>query len=257
MIKKYVFYILIFIFCLGFSVQSANAQFRIVEVDPATERVKIKNFGSTTADISSYRLCARFSYNALSNMTVLSGSLTSLAPNAEVEVTVVFSNSNVLTDASSDLAIYLPTGSFGSAANMIDFVQWGAGGIGREGLAVTNGFWTAGTFINVAPPYEFTGSATNFGVTFWDTLLSVEGFEDLTKFEISPNPASLNLNITLPSNIENATLRVFDLLGKKVLEQELSNIQTVSVDVSKWNSGIYIVRVSSDDLTQTKRFVKQ
>ena len=255
--KNYLLHFVVILFCFGISLQTANAQFRIVEVDPTTERVKIKNFGSTTEDISAYRLCARFSYNALSNMTVVNGSLTSLAPNADVEVTVVFSNNNVLQDASSDLAIYLPTGGFGTAANMIDFVQWGAGGIGRESLANTNGLWTSGTFIDVASPYEFTGSESNFGVTFWDTLLSVDDFQDLSRFEISPNPATQNLNVTIPNTIENATLTVFDLLGKRVLERELSNLQMVSVDVSKWNSGVYIVKVSSDDLTQTKRFIKQ
>ncbi|MCD2259943.1 T9SS type A sorting domain-containing protein [Psychroserpens luteolus] len=255
--KKYTFYLLILLFCFGFSIQNANAQFRIVEVDPATERVKIKNFGATTEDISAYRLCARFSYNALSSMTLLSGDLVNFAPNAEVEVTVSFSNGNVLTDASSDLGLYLPTGGFGVAANMIDFTQWGAGGIGREAQAVANGFWTAGTFINVAAPYEFTGGSADAGVTFWDTLLGVDDFDEINKFTISPNPASLNLNIEIPGSVENATLRVFDLLGKKVIEKEISGIQNLSIDVSKWNTGVYIVRVTSDDVTQTKRFIKQ
>ncbi|MCK8479439.1 T9SS type A sorting domain-containing protein [Psychroserpens algicola] len=255
--KKYVYYVLIVIISFGFSIQKANAQFRIVEVDPSTERVKIKNFGSTTENISAYRLCARFSYDALSNMTLISGNLVSFAPNAEVELTVSFSNGSVLTDASSDLGLYLPTGSFGVAANMIDFTQWGAGGIGRESQAVSNGFWTAGTFINVAPPYEFTGGNTDFGVNFWDTLLSVDDIGDTNKFSISPNPASSHLNVNIPSNVENATLKVFDLLGKKIIEKELSNIQAVSIDVSKWNTGVYVIRVSSDDITQTKRFIKQ
>ena len=109
----------------------------------------------------------------------------------------------------------------------------------------------------MAPPYEFNGGATDFGVNFWSTLLSVENFEDISKFSISPNPASLNLNIEIPGNVENATLKVFDLLGKKVLEREISGMQTMSVDVSNWNSGVYIVRVTSDDVTQTKRFIKQ
>ncbi|OUS01914.1 hypothetical protein A9Q86_04490 [Flavobacteriales bacterium 33_180_T64] len=247
---------LILMFCFGFSIQNINAQFRIIEVNPTTEQVKIKNFGSTTVDISAYRLCARFSYNALSNMTLLSGNL-NLAPNAEVEVTVLFSNASVLTDASSDLGLYLPAGSFGDAANMVDFIQWGAGGIGRESQAVTNGFWTAGTFINIASPYEFTGSATDYGVGFWDTLLDVEDFDGITKFAITPNPASLNLNVTIPSHIENATIKVFDLLGKKVIERDISNLQTISINVSKWNTGIYIVKISSDDIIQTKRFIKQ
>lgn len=254
--KKYTFYSLIIIFCLGFSIQKTNAQFRIVEVNPGTETVKIKNFGATTEDISAYRLCALFKYGSLGSMTVQSGSL-NLAPDAEVEVSVVLTGGSVLNDSSSDLGLYLPSGNFGTAANMLDFMQWGSGGNGREGVAVTKGIWTAGTFVNVAAPYEFTGSMSDTGVTFWDTLLSVENPNDINKFTISPNPASLYLNVEIPNSIENATLRVYDLLGKKILDVEMSGIQTTAINVSKWNTGVYIVRVSSDDITQTKRFIKQ
>ncbi|MEH6535698.1 MAG: T9SS type A sorting domain-containing protein [Psychroserpens sp.] len=254
--KKYIFYSLVIIFCFGFSIQKANAQFRIVEVNPATETVKIKNFGSTTQDISAYRLCALFKYGALGSMTVQSGSL-NLAGNAEVEVTVLLTSGSVLNNTASDLGLYLPSGNFGLPENMEDFVQWGSGGNGREGVAVTKGIWTAGTFINVAAPYAFTGGTSDIGVPFWDTLLNIENPDEINKFSISPNPASLDLNVELPNSIENATLRVYDLLGKKVLETEMSGLQSVSIDVSKWNSGVYIVRVSSDDVTQTKRFIKQ
>ncbi|MEM5564427.1 T9SS type A sorting domain-containing protein [Psychroserpens sp. AS72] len=253
--KKYTFYSLLLIFCFGFSIQNANAQLRITEVDPSTERIKIKNFGATTINITSYRLCSKFKYGTLSDMALIDGFL-NLMPNATVEVTVALSGGNAIDDA-ADLGLYLPTGNFGTPASMIDFTQWGSGGNGRESVAVTNNFWTAGTFINVAAPYEFIGGANDRGVAFWDTLLNTENFEEITKFNISPNPASLNLNVSIPSSIENATLRVFDLLGKKVIEEEVGSLQTISVDVSKWNTGVYIVRVSSDDVTQTKRFIKQ
>ncbi|WP_299334419.1 T9SS type A sorting domain-containing protein [uncultured Psychroserpens sp.] len=256
MIKKYALYFLFLIVCFGLNIQDANAQLRIVEVDPAQETATIKNFGSTTIDISSYRLCALFKYGSLGSMTVQEGSL-NLAADAEVVVTVALSGGSVLNDSASDLGLYLPTGSFGLAANMIDFVQWGSSPNGRESVAVTKGIWTAGTFVNVSAPYEFTGGVSDSGVAFWDTLLNVGEVDDITKFEISPNPASLNLNITIPNSIENATLKVFDLLGKRVLERELSNVHSISIDVSKWNTGIYVVRVSSDDITQTKRFIKQ
>ncbi|MBR9915040.1 MAG: T9SS type A sorting domain-containing protein [Algicola sp.] len=253
--KNYLRISLLMLFIFGITTAFFNAQVRIVEVDPATERATIKNFGASMLDISTYRLCSKIKYGTLSNMTVVSGSL-QLMPNAEVSVTVALSGGNAL-DAQADLGLYLPTGSFGTAANMIDFTQWGSGGNGRENLAVQNGFWTAGTFINVSPPYEFTGTVTDYGVAFWDTLLGVEDINDNTKFSISPNPATLNLNISIPSNIEDATLRVFDLLGKKVLETTLSNLSSISIDVSDWNTGIYIVRVANNDISQTKRFIKQ
>lgn len=82
--------------------------------------------------------------------------------------------------------------------------------------------------------------------------------EDLAwnDFKIQPNPAKTKVTISLPNAEANAKLEVFDVLGKKVLVKNLNTINT-SIDVSKWNSGIYLMRITSNDATQTKRFVKQ
>ena len=75
-------------------------------------------------------------------------------------------------------------------------------------------------------------------------------------FTISPNPATTKLNINLKTIQPNTHLTIIDVLGKKVLSKELSELET-SIDVSRWNAGVYLVRISNDKETQTKRFVKQ
>ena len=86
-----------------------------------------------------------------------------------------------------------------------------------------------------------------------------EGIQE-KDFSISPNPATSKLNIKLNKSLmndQNLDLSVYDVLGKKVYHRtELSALET-SIDVSKWNRGIYLVRISSKDSTYTKRFVKQ
>jgi len=230
----------------------ASAQYRIVEVDPAADKITIKNFGSTTEDISAYRLCTLFDYEALSGLTVESGSL-NLAPNDEV----VLVASGYLNDTAADLGLYLPTGNFGTAANMLDFTQWGSGGNGRESVAVSKGIWTAGTFINVAPPYAFNGSATDFGVNFWETLLGVNDFETGSSFNLYPNPTRTVLNIELKNSATNVTYEVYDVLGKQILNQSLTSESLPQIDVSNLNSGLYLIRISLGDKTETKRFIKQ
>ena len=251
MIKNYalkLFTPLIFSMFLHFQI---TAQVRIVEVDPATETVKLHNFGANTVDVSSYRFCTLFNYQTLSNLTVQSGSL-SLAANADV---VIMAGADYLNDTAADLGLYLGSGSFASSTAMQDFTQWGSGGNGREGVAVTKGIWTAGTFINVASPYEYTGDGAQNGSQFWDTLLGVEEFSS-SQFKILQNPSSSRLTISLPRVSSVVTLDVFDVLGKNILSKEVSGVNP-SIDVSKWNSGVYLVRISSENVTQTKRFVKQ
>ena len=94
-----------------------------------------------------------------------------------------------------------------------------------------------------------------FGTITVNPVLNVDEF-GLVSFAISPNPAKDRLNIELPMSIDNARLRVFDILGKQILSKEISGIEA-SVNVSSWNNGMYIVRISSDGFSHTKRFVKQ
>lgn len=88
------------------------------------------------------------------------------------------------------------------------------------------------------------------------TTLSTRDFTVANEFEISPNPASSILNIKLPNAVENTKLTIYNVLGKRVYSQSL-NAMTSNIDVSNWNAGVYLVRVSNDNITLTKRFVKQ
>lgn len=230
----------------------AQAIFRMVEVDPLNDTVTIRNFGNATDDVGSHRLCSLITYRTLSTQTTIVEGSFNLAPGEEVTVSIA---NDWLDDSGADLGLYVPTGSFGSAANMIDFTQWGSGGNGREGLAVTNGFWTAGTFINVAPPYEFTGTVADFGVNFWQTTLSTEDLNSSPKFSVYPNPSNNILNI-VSGNQNGLSYQIFDILGKQVLTETLATVGQSAIDVSNWNNGLYIIRISIGDQTETKRFIK-
>lgn len=95
----------------------------------------------------------------------------------------------------------------------------------------------------------------NRGASLESLTLSTNSFQ--TKdFSIAPNPAKNRLNIILPTGLANAKVTVFDVLGKMVYSGDISNISS-SINVSNWNSGVYLVKVTSNDVTQTKRFIKQ
>ena len=74
------------------------------------------------------------------------------------------------------------------------------------------------------------------------------------EFKILKNPASSKMMLQLPKS--DLKMDVFDVLGKKIVSRQLNSL-TSSIDVSKWNNGVYLVRVTSDKGTHTKRFVKQ
>lgn len=89
------------------------------------------------------------------------------------------------------------------------------------------------------------------------TLQTLSTVKFQTKdFSITPNPAKNRLNIILPTGMANAKVSVFDVLGKMVYSGDISNLNS-SISVTNWNSGVYLVKVTSNDVTQTKRFIKQ
>ena len=88
--------------------------------------------------------------------------------------------------------------------------------------------------------------------------LSTPQFEVPTKFSIFPNPSNDVMNINIPTLTDDGLqLEVFDVLGKKVFTQQLNKLSS-SINIAKWNSGLYLVRLTSpnQDITLTKRFVK-
>jgi hypothetical protein len=76
-----------------------------------------------------------------------------------------------------------------------------------------------------------------------------------TVFNISPNPGVNELNIRF-SQKTNATVEVYNLLGRKIYTGKLTTIHN-SIDITSWKSGIYLVKVITDKKSITKRFVKK
>ena len=139
---------------------------RIVDVDPTTDVITVQNFGATTVDVSNHQFCSLFSYTTLGSLTVDAGSL-NLAPGATVTL-----SGFALTDAGADLGLYVPGATFSNPDDMLDFIQWGSAGNGRESVAVTKGIWTAGDYVDMTtvwqPPFVYIGAdCTENGVSFW------------------------------------------------------------------------------------------
>lgn len=120
-------------------------------------------------------------------------------------------------------------------------------------------FSTSDTFIDMVWSmgfgYELGYHGENRGIIMEPLTLSQASFS-VDAFKLYPNPSKDNFAINLSNYSSDVRLTVFDVLGKRILTKQLSGLSS-SIDVSKWNNGVYLVRVTSNAGTQTKRFVKQ
>ena len=79
-------------------------------------------------------------------------------------------------------------------------------------------------------------------------------------FTVYPNPSSGLFTIDLSNaNLTNATIIVSDLQGRTIVSELVSseNELTHTVDLSSFESGVYIMTINSDYGIQTVRLLKQ
>ena len=93
-----------------------------------------------------------------------------------------------------------------------------------------------------------------FVQTIWNASLSIQKYTKLISASIYPNPTSGN-DLYISAN-QDVTVEVFNILGKQVLTDEVSSNKT-KIDVSLLKTGIYLIRLSSENGTLTRKFIKQ
>jgi hypothetical protein len=106
-----------------------------------------------------------------------------------------------------------------------------------------------------ATPDDFLGygipdldSARNMALS-----LKEEHIED---FGIYPNPVTRDLNIRFPFNVSQSELSIYNQLGQAVFQQSIRD-NLKSVNVSDLAAGLYLIKFSSEDISQTLKFIKR
>ncbi|WP_418508574.1 T9SS type A sorting domain-containing protein [Corallibacter sp.] len=99
---------------------------------------------------------------------------------------------------------------------------------------------------------EFGGSPQVTARSLTDLTLSRVNFNANNEFNIYPNPVTNGtVNISSSSN-EAIKVAVYDILGKQVLNNTLTNN---TLNVSSLNSGVYILRLSQNNNTVSKKLI--
>ena len=82
------------------------------------------------------------------------------------------------------------------------------------------------------------------------------GTEDLglDNFAIYPNPASNIINLNANTQIDN--LEIYSMLGQKIISQEIMGLSG-EVDVSRLQTGSYILKAIAENKTEVLKFIKQ
>lgn len=83
--------------------------------------------------------------------------------------------------------------------------------------------------------------------------LDLQEFDSENGFVLSPNPATQTLHITTPFKI--TAVSVYNSLGQKIIERESAGLE--SIDISNLAKGNYWLRMTSNNKTTAKPFIKR
>jgi hypothetical protein len=83
------------------------------------------------------------------------------------------------------------------------------------------------------------------------------GVKDIQAAGISvyPNPATDNIHIALPENVNHAVFTLYDMQGKTLIRKEINNQEIVPVN--NFASGIYIYHVGTEKESYQGKVLKQ
>lgn len=80
--------------------------------------------------------------------------------------------------------------------------------------------------------------------------------EELNIFTLYPNPAGNYIQVSVPENLDNKVVSIYDNSGTLVLQHKSQDKESV-IDISRLRKGIYIVNFKSDQKSWTKKLIKK
>jgi hypothetical protein len=96
-----------------------------------------------------------------------------------------------------------------------------------------------------------------FSGLFTNGTLAAEDFTNKKGVSISPNPSNGVFNININQYVGKVNIQVVDLNGREVFtsKNELFNSEK-AIDLKGVESGVYVLRISGEDLNYSQKIVK-
>ena len=122
------------------------------------------------------------------------------------------------------------------------------------------------SFANNAITLKFVSYNKSGNNIYIDNILVYQGIEPVitsikelfeNKISVYPNPTKKNIKIDLgESDLNNATIEIFDLLGKSVYQKEVTKKEQV-INLDQMQTGVYIAKFSNNNGVFTKKIIKR
>jgi len=150
-----------------------------------------------------------------------------------------------------------------SPLNALNTYSWNYGDGGTGNIALGAHTYAASGTYNVC--LTMTNQLGCTGTFCMPVTVTIVGIQEQTaenfNLNIFPNPANgsvnLSFNLIKPSEV---SIELYDILGSKYYtesQSKNSGINTTSIDLSNYNTGVYFIKLSTEDLIISKMIIKK
>ena len=116
------------------------------------------------------------------------------------------------------------------------------------------------TAINGMMTIVFSTNSSNtedgWEATYTTTITDVDE-SNIKDIKVFPNPANNTLTIALSHTTEFRNVKLYSVLGKEIISKQITNSKSVVIDTSELPDGIYIVDISTNEVSICKKILIQ
>ena len=224
---------------------------------------------SSTNEVTAGIVEVKFKFYYVPAADLTNGSDFFFAPQSPTEATVVtfyrftFDNKILVVDNSSGTAAFTDTGytfefnQWYDCKIVIDFANSNIDYYLDNTLIFNAPTWTAATKVgNLAITNDnYEGSAYFDEISYFDPSLQTSQFSE-NILSVFPNPTKDIVNVSNTSASINS-IEVTDLNGRVVKTVNAIDASNVQVNISDLSSGVYMMKIVSDQGTTTKKVIKE
>lgn len=84
---------------------------------------------------------------------------------------------------------------------------------------------------------------------------SISKIDRTSGIEIYPNPTNGIINIHLAPEMTDVNISLFSIVGEQVYAKKIDNSGDTKLDLSDFNQGVYVLRITTNGITESKRIV--
>lgn len=87
--------------------------------------------------------------------------------------------------------------------------------------------------------------------------LSTQEFDLLNSVQLYPNPTNEIINIALSNSELPDNFVIFNSLGQTIVDVKVASVTDLTINMSKYQSGIYFIKIAKAGSVRTLRFIKE